>query len=284
MPTPLPPPLGIPGDLQRWIDTEKPLALLRHGNRVFWAQGPSLVEGSYAPETPVSRLVQGLYERYPAEARKIVRNRIFILGAKTAYCDGVIRVAAKRVSPSLPDLASLRELPWEEVPSRLPPLQIKRPEPTVYTPQDALDLCAQVEAKIPQKTSERFKADRPVAAVLLDAEGRLFGKGANGGSVNRTHHAEIGAVYSAWAHTGQRIPAGSTLVTTLKPCRMCAGLIWWFCEDRTQLKVIYRDFDPGPNGRSTVLDRDSPERKRWAAHEELSLDIQFSRAVLKSRT
>lgn len=242
------------------------VAWLEHNGQVYWAAGPV----GLAPETAVSRLVQGIYERYPQQARAMVRNRIFLTDEKTPFCDGVIRVAAKRCTESQP----LVELGLdEELPSLLPE-RADNPKPLVLSLTDAFALCNQLEAAIPRQESERYKADRPVAALVLDRDGRLLGQGMNSGSQNRTRHAELEAIRNAWARTGQKLPAGATLISTLKPCRMCAGLAWWFCDDPAQLTVIYRDFDPGPHGRATVLDVGTADRLRWATPEQAALGIQ----------
>ena len=264
-------------------------AWLEHNGQIYWAAEPHFL----APETAVSRLVQGIYERYPQQARAIVRNRIYLSGEKTPFCDGMIRVAAKRCTENQP-LANVfpdNECPGfrggplkpldlsdgdfcnEELPSLLPERLAEFSAPTLSL-FDAFALCNQLEAAIPREESERYKADRPVAALVLDRDSRLLGQGINAGSQNRTRHAELEAIRDAWAKTRQRLPAGATLISTLKPCRMCAALAWWFCEDPSQLTVLYRDFDPGPHGRATVLDVGTADRVRWATPEQAALEIQ----------
>jgi tRNA(Arg) A34 adenosine deaminase TadA len=268
-------------------------AWLEHNGQVYWASGPE----ELAPETAVSRLVQGIYERYPQLARAMVRNRIYLSGEKTPFCDGMIRVAAKRCTenqplanvfpdnecpglkrrraPACPTELSARESCVEELPSILPERLADFSAPTLSL-ADAFALCNQLEAEMPQSEAERYKADRPIAALVLDRDGKLLGQGINSGSQNRTRHAELEAIRNAWARTGQKLPTGATLISTLKPCRMCAALAWWFCEDPSQLRVIYRDFDPGTNGRATVLDTGTADRLRWATAEQLTLEIQIS--------
>jgi Cytidine and deoxycytidylate deaminase zinc-binding region len=197
-------------------------AWLEHNGQIYWASGPD----GLAPETAVSRLVQGIYERYPQQARAMVRNRIYLSGEKTPFCDGVVRVAAKRCTenqslanvfpdnecpglkgrraPSCP-VSSGSESGMEELPSLLPERLVDFSAPTLSL-SDAFALCSQLEDEIPRHDSERYKADRPVAALVLDANGRLIGQGANSGSRNRTRHAEQEAIRDAWAKTGQRLP------------------------------------------------------------------------------
>jgi tRNA(adenine34) deaminase len=68
--------------------------------------------------------------------------------------------------------------------------------------------------------------DVPVGAVVVDASGRVIGRGRNLREARQdpTAHAST----SAWAvaeATGDRHLVGTTLVVTLEPCVMCAGAI-----------------------------------------------------------
>jgi tRNA(adenine34) deaminase len=69
--------------------------------------------------------------------------------------------------------------------------------------------------------------DVPVAALVLDADGEVIGTGRNEREAQQdpTAHAEILALRSAAAQTGDWHLTGTTLVVTLEPCLMCAGAI-----------------------------------------------------------
>jgi tRNA(adenine34) deaminase len=73
----------------------------------------------------------------------------------------------------------------------------------------------------------RATGDVPVAALVLDADGELIGIGRNEREARQdpTAHAEILALRSAAAQTGDWHLTGTTLVVTLEPCLMCAGAI-----------------------------------------------------------
>ncbi|MDO5628172.1 MAG: nucleoside deaminase [Mobilicoccus sp.] len=67
--------------------------------------------------------------------------------------------------------------------------------------------------------------DVPVGALVVDASGRIVGRGRNV-RVERgdpTGHAEILALREAAATLGTWRLDGCTLVVTLEPCPMCAG-------------------------------------------------------------
>ncbi|WP_349898884.1 tRNA adenosine(34) deaminase TadA [Parafrigoribacterium soli] len=69
--------------------------------------------------------------------------------------------------------------------------------------------------------------DVPVAALVLDAEGVLIGRGRNERekTADPTAHAEILAIRAAAAARGDWHLEDVTLVVTLEPCAMCAGAI-----------------------------------------------------------
>ena len=67
----------------------------------------------------------------------------------------------------------------------------------------------------------------PVGCVIVDAEGRIIGRGRN--RRERTHradaHAEMEAIAEACRALGTWRLDGCTLYVTLEPCPMCAGAI-----------------------------------------------------------
>ena len=69
--------------------------------------------------------------------------------------------------------------------------------------------------------------DVPVGAIVVDADGRVIGRGRNEREKlqDPTGHAEIVAIREAAAATGDWRLMGCTLVVTLEPCVMCAGAI-----------------------------------------------------------
>ena len=69
--------------------------------------------------------------------------------------------------------------------------------------------------------------DVPVAALVLDADGVVIGRGRNERELHQdpTAHAEVVAIREAAATTGDWHLTGATLVVTLEPCIMCAGAI-----------------------------------------------------------
>ncbi len=69
--------------------------------------------------------------------------------------------------------------------------------------------------------------DVPIGAVVLDASGRIIGRGHNAREAtgDPSAHAEVVALRAAAEAQGEWRLEGCTLVVTLEPCTMCAGAI-----------------------------------------------------------
>ncbi|MEA2491202.1 MAG: tRNA(adenine34) deaminase [Acidobacteriota bacterium] len=66
----------------------------------------------------------------------------------------------------------------------------------------------------------------PVGAVVVDAEGKIIGRGRNRReSGDPLGHAELYAIREAAAAIGDWRLEGTTMVVTLEPCAMCAGAL-----------------------------------------------------------
>lgn len=69
--------------------------------------------------------------------------------------------------------------------------------------------------------------DVPIGAVVIDADGKVVGRGRNQREAtgDPMAHAEVVALQDAARHLGNWNLAGATLIVTLEPCLMCAGAI-----------------------------------------------------------
>jgi tRNA(adenine34) deaminase len=83
--------------------------------------------------------------------------------------------------------------------------------------------------------------DVPVGALVVDAAGRVIGRGRNTRERDGdpTGHAEIVAIREAATAVGEWRLHGCTLVVTLEPCTMCAGAIVASRVDR----LVFGPFD-----------------------------------------
>ncbi|MGO2036068.1 MAG: nucleoside deaminase [Brevibacterium sp.] len=94
--------------------------------------------------------------------------------------------------------------------------------------------------------------DVPVGAVVLDAAGRVIGRGHNRREVDRdpVGHAELIALRSAAEALGRWRLEDATLVVTLEPCAMCAGAI----VGARVARVVYGAFDEKAGAAGSVWD------------------------------
>jgi tRNA(adenine34) deaminase len=85
-------------------------------------------------------------------------------------------------------------------------------------------------------------ADVPVGAVVVDAAGKVVGRGHNVREAegDPTGHAEVRALRAAAEAVGGWRLTGCTLVVTLEPCTMCAGALVLARVDR----LVYGAEDP----------------------------------------
>jgi tRNA(adenine34) deaminase len=81
----------------------------------------------------------------------------------------------------------------------------------------------------------------PVGAVIVDAGGRIIGKGRNRReSGDPLGHAEIYAIREAAAEIGDWRLEGTTMCVTLEPCAMCAGAL----VNARVASLVFGAFDP----------------------------------------
>ncbi|MDR3606695.1 MAG: Bd3614 family nucleic acid deaminase [Oligoflexia bacterium] len=195
-------------------------------------------------------LIQGLYERETEMARKILRERIYTNAPMNEALRGLVKVCAKRIDVDVPKDVLQTRLSQDAIRIDPPPL----PEIAEPGPGSPMAQARWLAQSVARGKAPLYASDRPIGAVLVSQQGELLAYGANTNARNRSCHAEMNLLRTLYARTGKPIPAGSTLYVTLKPCRMCAGMIWDFCEDARTIRVLYDENDPGPHAQRTALD------------------------------
>lgn len=257
---------------------ESPAPQLAHA----WITTP---DGTYAVATshrsPVFELIERIYAaeaaRPKSRARSILRCRIFIDREPTPSERETVKVAAKRIefSAGPPPVSSL---PLPELPPAEPFSFTWNDQPfapgTAVREEEIRPLLEALRAR-PEEMRARWASDRPVSAILLDESRKLLSFAWNTHAAIRTRHAEWNLCENLFRE-GRKIPAGSRLYVSLKPCRMCAARIWELAEDPTRLSVHYLENDPGPFAQETLLDTASLTRRRYfgARHHHFELGVQ----------
>jgi tRNA(adenine34) deaminase len=79
-----------------------------------------------------------------------------------------------------------------------------------------------------QAARAQAQGEVPVGAVVVNAEGKLIGQGANAviGLSDPTAHAEVMAIREASSYLGNYRLPGASVYVTLEPCAMCLGAMF----------------------------------------------------------
>jgi len=198
------------------------IAYLTFENQIYFAKGNS----ETSLNTPVFKLIDGIYFHQPEQARKIIRNRIYHPGDLSISDQETIRVAAKRST------------------------QIdKKP-----------DLTHAIDLSVLNPTPPPTKNDREITCSLQTLDGEILFSALNTNTLIRTRHAEINLILQLKT---QKIKGPTVFVSSLKPCAMCAAHLWVNRERLNLQKAIYQKDDPGKLGRDTVLTLGSSARRRY---------------------
>ncbi len=218
-------------------------------------------------------LIQGLYQKDPDNARRLLRKRIYSTASPTEMCLGMVKVVAKRFQGPLPQgseanldpfeqqhIAFLNDFAFEAEDSPAKAL-LQQQSGNANLERDWLQLALGMAQETFRQGAQHTQ-NRPVASLLVSSDNQLLAWGVNTNSRNKTLHAEVNMVQSYLMRTGRKIPTGARIYTTLKPCKMCAGMIWTQAEDVQNLRVAYVEVDDGPFAKCTVLNAQSSERKR----------------------
>lgn len=226
-----------------------------------------------APSSAVVRLMQGLFEQFIDHSFFILRNRIYTTARLTEMCRGMIKVVAKRASEGVfaKDHQLELSLRFEEIcaePTDLPAFYHLSSENRA----PLSDIQRWLQQASPSKSGDFLRAalklanrvprgeilhdyDRSIAALLVNESGTLLGYGLNSNGKNKTLHAEVNLVQRMYRETGLKIPPRTILYSTHKPCKMCAAMIYDWCEDPKSLQVYYSVEESGGLSRQTILDR-----------------------------
>lgn len=203
------------------------IAYLTHEQTTYFAEGKS----ETSLDTPVFKLIDGIYFHKPDQARNIIRNRIYYQDELSVSDQETIRVCAKRSTriDQLPDLTH------------------------------AIDLS---HLNTPVQPTEK---DREVSCLLHTRDGKVLFLAVNTNSLIRTRHAEINLLLQLGS---QKITEPTVFMSSLKPCAMCAAHLWMNRERLNLQKVIYQQDDPGKLGQDTILTLGSAARRRYSVHHD----------------
>jgi tRNA(Arg) A34 adenosine deaminase TadA len=255
----------LPEQILRALATpEQDVAFVIHDERVYFSRFPKSIR---APSSALVKLVQGIFAEFHDLSFFILRNRIYTNRSSSEMDQGMLKVAGKRATfdvEAKDHQQALSQFTFIEVgegriiinsASGVFPAHLK--EKLQFLPRElsaqfeVLKLLAETNPSLP----DLHDSNRKIAALLLDEQQKVIGIGLNQNAKNKTLHAEVNLVQSLYLETGLRIPKNSILLSTHKPCKMCAGMIFDSCEHPDSLRVYYQTEESGGLSRNTVLDQ-----------------------------
>ena len=239
------------------------VAFVQADNQIFFSR----VVAKKGPSSAVVKLIQGVFDLHRDLSFFILRQRIWTTEALGPMAKGMVRVAAKRVSeiqrvtasgPSIlqtyPQMIEVgtREAFVFMAQSLVNEMKIELPR-AISTDLEGIHWAIRLADSV-RRGEVLHDHNRPIGALLCASDGTLLGSAVNSASLNKTLHAEVRLIQEYYLRTGQMIPRGAKIFVSLKPCHMCAGMIFESCEDNSDVEVIYAQEDPGRLARETILD------------------------------
>lgn len=211
-------------------------------------------------DDPVTQLINGINIEFGAERFRYLRHPIMTNYTLRDWQKNLIKVCAKRYSEDecfeRAILGANRSIQIGR--SLTPPDESNILKQTIgkkLTKSEALNLVRQTSMQLRSRELEinRFNRDRKVVAILLDDQGTVLGATRNTNHRNQLLHAEVNLLATFKNQKKPQIPSGSSLVCSLKPCRMCASIFLYLCEDSASTQVIALEDDVGRFGRHSIL-------------------------------
>lgn len=245
------------------------LAWVESQGKIFYSLYPKM---KAAPSSAIVKLLQGLFDEYVDHSFFILRKRLFTTATASEMCKGMIKVVAKRVNENIQAQDHGMIISEEPVEIGLSQdfliatkfLNNENSHPTIEVAEwleknnpldreDYMELVLNMSTLVP-RGDVLHDYDRDIAAILVDAEGKLLSYGVNSNSKNKTLHAEVNLIQRYFKETGRKIPLGAVLYSTHKPCKMCAGMIYHWSENPDALQVYYNIDEQGGLSKTTILD------------------------------
>jgi hypothetical protein len=228
-----------------WVGLEKKIYFVRQA------------KGISGPTSPVVKLIQGIFEQFVDHSFFILRNRIYTTAKLTPMCQGMVDLAAKRVTGEIRAKDQGIELQEELIEIKGPDILVSEhlvpvhwnPPKVIHTEVEAKGALEDLCRLIP-RGEVLHDHNRAIGAILCDQIGKVISWSTNNNYKNKTLHAEVCLLQSLQG----TLPEGGTLYVSLKPCRMCANMIAHLLPFDTKFSVRYLQDDPGPKASRTDLE------------------------------
>ena len=247
-----------------------PEAFLIYEGALYFS-GASFFSGRFS--SPVSSLVIGIAERFPAISKRILRERVFTNYLPTPVCEGMIRISAKRMSTLSPHEYSQMKIQHSsslvEIEAFAPRSFFLKEAPTAGT----LIPLPEVPTLL-NLIRNQGSGQKKVGALALGPKGELVHYAWNTGESNPTLHAELNLCLGIQRFQELPLPSGSTIWSTLEPCAMCAAQILNLYAQDMSVRVRFLEMDPGTATRNSCL---KPETDLWVRAGKPEVDCSIHR-------
>ena len=223
---------------------------------VMYRPDPSCLNRAWL--TPLTSLIEGIWNSFPEQALALLRERIYSNTPLTPACEGMIKVAAKRASliDEYDFKTQIQEFKGSVrfvIPQSSKAIFSSEMDlNSLFSEAELIQLVLNLKSKA-ISSSNRPESSRAVGAVLLNADHELISLAWNTNAINKTHHAEFNLVRAYREKYFDLIPDHSTLWVSLKPCAMCAGQLFLNMARPETLKIIYLEDDPGPLSKNSIF-------------------------------
>lgn len=242
-------------DNYAWIVAPGGLLLFAKSDHNHDLNSPSQFTG-----TPLTKLVYGINQEFGDERFRYLRIPIETNYKISNWERGVVKVCAKRYR-EFRDIREAFTLSHRHLEvgrmleAGVEQYRCDNAVGTFENTNEALKrvLSVETDMRISFHSQKKFQRHRCVAVTILDPNGKVLVTATNSNAKNQLLHAEVNAFAQLTRHNINELAPGSTIVTTLKPCIMCANLILEFTRNKKDVKVLAAQDDVGSFGRHSVL-------------------------------
>jgi tRNA(Arg) A34 adenosine deaminase TadA len=249
------PTLSKPDDRYAWIVAPGGLLLFARADGDLDLNSPSAFIG-----TPLTKLVYGINQEFGSERFRYLRLPIETNYSLSTWERGVLKVCAKRHRQfrDISDAMTLTKKHLDVGMSLEPGLEQHEHGAAVGTTENLYDALRRVvglenDMRITGAPHKKFSRHRCVAVTIIDPSGKILVTATNSNAHNQLLHAEVNAFAQLAKRGMQQLVPGSTIVSSLKPCVMCANLILDFASDKNNIRVLAAQDDRGSFGRHNIL-------------------------------
>lgn len=191
-------------------------------------------------ESALFKLIFGIYSRFGDQSLRILRQPVHLNREATPAERALAKITAKRIQTTL----WTEQANQTELTSAILSSDTHEEHGLILSSAEARKRCVDLAASI-EIQDEKYLSHRKISALALDAKGQLIAESVNANARNRLLHAEINLLSSYWARNRKLLPAGTTIITSLSPCLMCAHALIAMSEDGAGLRVLSIEEEQG---------------------------------------